>query len=256
MTATRTWIAVAMLTLALLVPGVVQAQTPTPVPTITVTQTPTPTVIPMSTASPVPISPMSGMTLDRLKNTTYPSEYSPSKQVTLIDGKAEWNEPPLRGNAVFVDAKVAPDFAAVILGSSTGGSGSFTSLHLITGTAAAPIAGPGVFIGDRTRVESIGFESNGIRLDLLTQGPTDPQCCPTQRETRTYVRDGNTFRLVSTTITQPGSGPLTPPPATGAVTPPKTGNLGLADSRSDAAPLLALAVVTVTLAARRRTGTR
>lgn len=247
MTTTRTWIVAAAFALALLAPDVVQAQAPvTPTPgSATPTPTPTPTATPLAGFT----------TLERLRNMTYPSEYSPSKQVALVDGKAEWNEPPLRGNVVFVSAQFGRDFAAVTLGSSTGGSGSFTSLHLVTSSAGIPTAGPGVFIGDRTRVESIDIQGDLVRLSLLTQGPTDPQCCPTQRETRSYLREGNGVRLASTAITQPGSGPLTPP-TTGAVTPPKTGSLGSAEARTADAVVTTLALVTALVVGTARRATR
>ncbi len=198
-----------------------------------------------------------GLTLDALKNATYPSEFSPSKQVTLLDGKAAWNQPPLRGNAVFVDAQIGPEYAAVLIGTSTGGSGSFLTLHLVTRSAGAIVAGPGVLVGDRTRVEAFAIDPSGVRFDagsvrlaVLTQGPTDPFCCPTQREARIYVRDNNAFRLASTTITQPGTGPNVAP------APPKTGTAGLADAGSNAAALLALATVILALGARSRMAAR
>ena len=207
MTSIRAFTVVAVLCLAILAPGIVQAQTPPPggntPPPFGTTPTPGP-------PTPTPITPplpAGFTTLDRLRNITYPSEYSPSKQVALVGGKAEWNEPPLRGNAVFMIAWIGPTFAAAILGSSTGGSGSFTTLHLVTNNAGTPVASSGLFIGDRTRIESIGVEGDRVRLGLLTQGPTDPQCCPTQREIREFVHDGNTFRLVSTVVTQPGHRP-------------------------------------------------
>jgi hypothetical protein len=188
-----------------------------------------------------------GLTEALLRNATYPSEFSPSRQVVLRDGRYEWNQPPLRGYAMFAQAVIGPEFAAVLIDSSTGGSGMFMSLHLVTSTAGAVSAGPGLLVGDRQRVEAFAIEDGRVRLALLTQGPTDPFCCPTQRETRTYVREGNAFRLAATVITQPGSGPLTPP---------RTGQLGTAAPGGSAVPMVLVSLLAVALVAAARGATR
>jgi hypothetical protein len=184
------------------------------------------------------------LTLDLLKNATYPSEYSPSGQAPLRDGEYEWNQPPLRGRATFVDAAVGRQYTAVLIASSTGGSGVFTSLHLVTSANGAISAGPGLFLGDRQRIESFSIAGDRVRLSVITHGPTEPLCCPTQHETREYIVAGNAFRLASTTITQPASGGSVQP------VPPKTGNAGLA-SGTAGLPLVFLLGTAVLLAITR-----
>ena len=180
--------------------------------------------------------------LSVLKNTTYPSEYTPSKQAPLRDGKYEFNQPPLRASVTFVDAAIGAQRTAVLLASSTGGSGVFLSLHLVTSQNGAIIAGPGLFLGDRQRVEAFTISGDRARVDLVTQGPNEPQCCPTQHETREFVVDGNVFRTVSIAVTQPG-GTLAP-------VAPKTGNLGRISEVGALPPVLALFTLAFALLAR------
>lgn len=188
-----------------------------------------------------------GLTEDLLRHTTYPSEFSPTRSVTLRDGRYEWNQPPLRGYAVFARAVIGPEYAAVLIDSSTGGSGMFLSLHLVTSPAGAVTAGPGLFLGDRWRVNSLSLSGDRVLLDVVRQGPSDPFCCPTLAETRVYGREGNAlvFRGLVASVATPA--------------PPATGSLGLAGTRGSAAATaaaLSLATVALVLIARRRTATR
>ncbi|MSQ35835.1 MAG: hypothetical protein EXR63_01645 [Dehalococcoidia bacterium] len=190
-----------------------------------------------------------GLTEDVLRNTTYPSEFSPTPRSRCETVATSGTNRRRSVATVFAQAVIGPEFAAVLIDSSTGGSGLFLSLHSVASVAGAVTAGPGLFLGDRQRVEAFTIEGGRVRVTLLTQGPTDPFCCPTQRETREFVREGNASRLVSTVITRLGSGPLTPPP-------PRTGNLGLADdARGPGATASALVLATIALAlvVRRRT---
>lgn len=192
-----------------------------------------------------------GLTVGLLQNATYPSEFTVGKQVTLRDGRydqrAALNDPFRPALITFVDAVIGTEYAAVVIASNTGGSGVFLSLHPVTSSAGAVTAGPGLFLGDRQRIEGFAIVDGRVRLALLTQGPGEPFCCPTQRETREFVRDANAFRLVSTVVTQPGALPAAP-------SPPKTGTLGsLGGSSGGTAAAFTLAAVALVLAARRRT---
>jgi hypothetical protein len=192
------------------------------------------------------------LTLDQLKNATYPSTFTASKSATLVDGAYSEAAAPGSASLVqvqFVDAAISPDFAAVVLATSGGGSGTFYTLHLVTVQDGAPFAGAGLQLGDRIKLNSIAIVDNQVRIDMTTQGPTDPMCCPTQDETRIYGFGPAGFSLLSTT---PATTTAPPAPAAtgmaGTVLPNSAGvTLQLA--------LLALALLTV-VGARRRTQRR
>ena len=202
-------------------------------------------VLPLLTALAAP-SPaeaqVSALLPEALKNIEYPSEYAPTKRITLRNGRYEWDGPvPQRGNAVFVTSATVQQWAAVVIGTSTGGSGSFSTLHLVRAASGAAIAGPGLFLGDRIRIEKIGVTQEGaLVIEMVTQGPNEPLCCGTKREMRDYLPDGNTFRLIAVDDVPVGANP----------TPPRTGNLGLAHDPSAAPLALLLAALALVVAAR------
>jgi hypothetical protein len=166
-----------------------------------------------------------------LQNMTYPSEITAGRVAPLRDGKYE--EPAASGSAskttvAFVQSAISEDFAAVILASSAGGTGTFYTLHVVTESAGAATAGPGLQIGDRIRVNSVAIAGNTVRIGMTVHGPADPACCPSLSATREFVRNGGVFAAgQSATVTAPA--------------PPNTGNAGLATPASS----LAVAVFTV-----------
>ncbi len=186
-----------------------------------------------------------GLTEDVLRNATYPSEYSPTRSVTLRDGRYEWSQPsPQRGTATFVRAAIGSQYAVVLLGTNTGGTGDFLSAHVVTGSFGAVQAGPGLFLGDRWRVNSLTLGGDRVLLDVVRHAPSDPLCCPTLAEVRVYMREGDAlvFRgIVAATI---------------EVAPPATGNAGIAaPERGRAWAGATLAAAALVLLARRRTAT-
>jgi len=83
--------------------------------------------------------------------------------------------------------------AAVVLASQTGGSGTFVDLFaLLDHDDGAVTRGP-VSLGDRVKVDSIRVSDRAIRLHLLSHGPDDPLCCPTQRVVETFVLHADTL---------------------------------------------------------------
>ena len=183
------------------------------------------------------------LTLAQLKNATYPSTFTASKAATLVDGA--YSEPAAPGSASlvqvqFIDAAIAPDFAAVVLATSGGGSGTFYTLHLVALQNGAPSAGAGLQLGDRIKLNSIAIVNNQVQIDMTTQGPSDPVCCPTQDETRIYAFSPAGFSLLSTTPATPTVAPA--PAATGMAGTATTNHAGLALQLA----LLALAALAVT----------
>jgi len=139
----------------------------------------------------------SALAVETLANATYLSEWTEAGEVTLTDG--EYREPAAPGSAtetvvmltehmVVMRLEDGQPAAAVILVTDPGGSGTFYDLHVLiavegvaTDIATAPL-------GDRVQINSLSVNENGvIAIDMITHGPDDPLCCPTQRVLQTYV---------------------------------------------------------------------
>jgi len=143
----------------------------------------------------------SRLTDDQLKNATYSGIYD--DPVTLTNGLYE-GEPFVEGGASrpsvqFIDdSAVYGDLngdgvedAAVLLVESSGGSGVFTYLGAQLNQAGQPVDGGTVWVGDRTQIKSMAIENGQAVLEVVTQGPNDPQCCPTAKVRKTYaLQDG------------------------------------------------------------------
>jgi hypothetical protein len=42
-------------------------------------------------------------------------------------------------------------------------------------------------LGDRAQVEELTIEEGRIKVKMLTHGPEDPMCCPSQESSETYT---------------------------------------------------------------------
>jgi len=94
--------------------------------------------------------------------------------------------------------------AAVFLTASSGGSGTYTYLAIVTksGFSYQNIATEN--LGDRVQVRSLRLAEGTLILDLITAGPDDAACCPS-------LKMRNTYRLVAgklKQITDKEMGPL------------------------------------------------
>jgi hypothetical protein len=87
--------------------------------------------------------------------------------------------------------------AAAILYSSGGGSGTFYELHVMVERDGQPHDVAWTQLGDRVEINSLAIEEDEIVVDMVTQGPDDPMCCPTQQVVQTYALEGES--LVQTT---------------------------------------------------------
>jgi hypothetical protein len=137
-----------------------------------------------------------GQDADALANATYLSEYTESGTVTLTDGEfddrdnfihvvlTEWiASGDLNGDGVEDDA--------VILATNTGGSGIFLDLHAMLSTDEGPIDAATAFLGDRVQINALTVADGVITVDMITQGPDDPFCCPTQPVVVRYMLEGD-----------------------------------------------------------------
>src|SRR5207248_1047445 len=127
-------------------------------------------------------------------------------------------------SVTFVDAAITPAFAVVVLASSGGGSGTFYTLHAVSGQGATLSVGAGVLIGDRIKVGSISIINGQVRLTVTRSGPNDPACCPTQQAILTYGFDARGLSLLSTVV--PAIEPTPGPPR-----PAATGSAGIFGDR-------------------------
>ncbi|MCU0503113.1 MAG: Gmad2 immunoglobulin-like domain-containing protein, partial [Anaerolineae bacterium] len=160
------------------------------------------------------------LTAAQLENASYLSVNLPGGKATLKDGGFEQSTGPGATQKVvsrIVGPIVMGDLngdgaadAALILATNTGGSGMFIELHAVLNDGGRPQDAARADLGDRVFLKSLAIDPAGaIVLRMLTHGPKDPMCCPSEEVTQTYKLDGNALKLVSPAA-KPGT---TPAPA-------------------------------------------
>ena len=136
-----------------------------------------------------------------LRNAEYLSESAESGRVQLRDGKLVDEAAHVWVTMLNVVAygdlngDGHPD-AAVILATNTGGSGVFHDLAVVVDRAGRPVNVAIINIGDRVKINSIAVDNERIILDMVTQGPSDPMCCPTNHVIQKYEQQAGTLVLV------------------------------------------------------------
>jgi hypothetical protein len=139
-------------------------------------------------------------------NATLRTEYAESAAtITLTHGRyvspdSSFQAALLPG-VVFGDltGDTVPEAAAVVV-SEPGGSGSFYDLVVLAATAGGPRQLAATFLGDRVDIENLMIVDRQILVQLVTQGPADPMCCPSRREARTYALVGDSLALIGTPV--------------------------------------------------------
>jgi heat shock protein HslJ len=92
------------------------------------------------------------------------------------------------------------DISAVVFTTSTGGTGTYYELALLSKETSGWSNTDTVLLGDRQKVDSIAIETNAIVIKMMTHGPKDPQCCPTQPVKKRYtVQDGRLLPVTKDT---------------------------------------------------------
>lgn len=142
-----------------------------------------------------------GLTPDALRNATYAGIYD--QPIPLTDGKYE-GEPFVEGGAsrptvVFADLFATfgdlngdgIEDAAVILAENSGGSGVFIYLAAVVDRDGAPVNAATHLLGDRVEIKSMTIDNRQIVVNMLTQGPDDPFCCPTLEVTVPFGLEGD-----------------------------------------------------------------
>lgn len=182
--------------------------TPVPAPTETVVPTPTPPVrgTPVPVATEAPVDDSLGlavpMTTDLLKNSEYliPSAYG--DPVQLEDGVYEDRSDPnatlfvrlLEEHIAYgdVDGDGLED-AVVPFATNTGGSGTFVDIIVVSGKEGTVTQLADTFLGDRVILKTITAEVGLVTVNMITQGPTDPFCCPTLDITVPFTYEAGTL---------------------------------------------------------------
>ena len=126
-----------------------------------------------------------------LRSATYQSQYVEGGEVTLDGGVfrdtasrvALFFQPEYAAGDL--DADGVPD-AAIVLATTTGGSGTFLDLALVLNVDGQPVNAATLFLGDRVPVDRIRIVEGEVQVDLTMHGPADPMCCPSLEVTRRF----------------------------------------------------------------------
>lgn len=181
---------------------------PRPLPEVPTVTAAAPTAV--APAAPVVVaSTTAALTLDQLKNFAYVLEQAPGGKAALVNGQfaATTGAGATQKVTVTLESAAIGDLngdgtadAAVVLATSTGGSGVFRSLHVVVNSGGKPSEAAFTFLGDRVQVKTLAIHADtagALVVDLMTHGPKDPACCPTMEVVQTYKLQGNTLVLLS-----------------------------------------------------------
>lgn len=75
--------------------------------------------------------------------------------------------------------------AAVVLVTDPGGSANFYDLAVLLERSGQPFNVASTLLGDRVQINSLSPEDGQIVVDMITEGPADPMCCPAQQVVQT-----------------------------------------------------------------------
>lgn len=159
-----------------------------------------------------PYSTTVSFTREELANASFLNEFATAGVVQLSNG--EYRAPIVEGSASELVVRLTnfaafgdldgdgSEEAAVILVSDAGGSGTFYDLAVVRKQGEALTNVATTQLGDRVQIKNIRTENGEIVVDLLTQGPDDPMCCPTQLTIYHYALQNGALVLVKTEANQ------------------------------------------------------
>lgn len=143
---------------------------------------------------------------ETFNNITIHSGVIPSGTVTLTDGRYENDTDMII--SVLDTSKMqygdlngdGKDEAILLLHSNTGGSGTFTELVVASAADNQVFDIATTLLGDRVTIYSVVVtDTDKILVDMLTQGPNDPFCCPTSRVNAEFALKGDTLEALNVT---------------------------------------------------------
>jgi heat shock protein HslJ len=165
----------------------------------------------------VPKAELAVAVANALANLEYKSEFTQGGTAQLTNG--EYREPSAPDSAAETVVRLTNQIAfgtlngqpalAVVLVTDPGGSGTFYDLAVVVNQDGQLVNVATTSLGDRVIINSIAIEDNEIVVDMVTQGPNDPMCCPTEQVIETFALQGD--QLVQTTPAP--AGPAVPPAA-------------------------------------------
>jgi hypothetical protein len=126
-----------------------------------------------------------------LRSAAYSSQHVEEGEIRLVKGV--FRDTARRVSVFFlpeyavgdIDSDGVPD-AAVVLATTTGGSGTFLDLALVLNENGQPVNAATLFLGDRVPVDRIRVVEGEVQVDLTMHGPADPMCCPSLEVTRRF----------------------------------------------------------------------
>lgn len=150
-----------------------------------------------------------GLSDEALANATYLSEFTESGEVTLTDGEfvTEGSEGDAESLRVLLTDHIARgdlngdavEDAAVIITSSTGGTGHFHDLAAVLNVDGEPQNVAIAELGDRVNVLDLAVADGQLVVQMVTHGLNDPMCCPSLAVTNTYALEGDVLAEVAHT---------------------------------------------------------
>ena len=155
-----------------------------------------------------------------LANMTYQTEWTDSGEVTLVDG--EFRDPPDSGTAAKTIIQLDKEHiaygqvggaasAAVVLN-----NGAFYSLALVSVQDDGSLGQvSSISLGEGVKIKGLSIDDKGaIVVNLMTRGPQDAPCCPTQEVLQDYLLKDGALVLGSSKVIggiQPQEKPGLPP---------------------------------------------
>ncbi len=133
-----------------------------------------------------------------------------NEPVQFVDGKYEDTEAQIVASLSVLNP-IAYGYlndvwtAVPLIGENGGGSGVFTTLNVVQDVDGAPTPVAMTLLGDRVQVHSVTIAGANIELDMTTQGPNDPMCCPTMRVIQVYTLENGELKLVEETPVTPAA---------------------------------------------------
>jgi heat shock protein HslJ len=151
-------------------------------------------------------------TLDQAANATYKG-LDVGPEITLANGRWE-GRPAAEGGSSRATATLVRDFllagdvdgdgaseAVVLLATSSGGSGTFNHVAILSGRSGQVANVGTAALGDRVAVMRARLLDRKIELQVVQAGPEDARCCPSEKATRVFALDGDALAEVSATVT-------------------------------------------------------
>jgi heat shock protein HslJ len=144
----------------------------------------------------------SSLTPEALANGVYQSEWPEDGVAQLTDG--EYRKPIVEGSSTELIIQLTDiasgdldgdgvEDAAVILVTDPGGSGTFYDLAAVLNRNGKPEHVATASLGDRAEIRAFSIETGQVIIEMVTHGPDDPMCCPTQIVRNTYALEGDTL---------------------------------------------------------------